>query len=911
MQGTQLYISVGVIFLILFPSTLTSLDPGKPIDQYLLGAWKMSDGLPSDTIRAITQTDDGYLWMAAGSKCILVRFDGLTFTPFKNECNQKIKNSTIYNMLLAENGVFWIGTANGLSQFQTQNGFFENFSGKDEIKENAILASYLDKQGRIWLGLDNGFLIRYKTGKFKAFDAKMGTKNNLINCILEDSKGNLWLGTSDCGLLKFHEGRLSRHSINGIEHHYSITSLYEDENGNLWVGTNCGLIKMDDSNAIAFTTKDGLSNNCITSILETQRGCLWFGTLNGLNRLKENFKDEVIIEKILDNDVITSLFQDREKNLWIGTNGSGLKCFKDCQIRTYTSGDGLNKDFLLSLFEDRDGDIWIGSSMGVNRFDGDKFTNLKSLQDKIILSIDGDKKGSIWMGDYGKGILRISDGQITYFSEDQGFMANYVVYIHCDSKNRMWFGTEKGLILYRNHQFKLYSLKDSPGSNIVVYIYEDQNHNLWLGTYDGLYMISFKGNHRDVRDIKKYLKGLLITSIYEEPEGSFWIGTDGEGLKLLQLEQNGNRWYSFQTEQGLASNKIYKIVGDDNQRLWMSSDQGIMAVDRMELNDMIRKKLPRFNCALYGLSDGMKNPECIYSAIKTGNNELWFATKKGIAVFRPDKMKKNLIPPSVIIEKVQVNRQVISKILNPSTFRNAHEIEIFFTAPTFIVPERVRFKFKLEGYDDRWHWLYPSQKRSARYKDLLPGNYRFNVIACNRDGIWNNIGDSFSFEISPSFYRGGLFKIFFSLSMLVLGLLLLFLLRNNTFFKKKYKNSSLDAIKTEKYVSRLVQLMDNEKLYKDNNLSLQLLAKKLSITPKLLSQLINEQLGKNYANFINHYRIEEAKQMLSDKRGKRFSILAIAYEVGFNSKAVFNRAFKKFTGMAPRDYRKSFASKKK
>lgn len=908
MQGIQFYLMAVILFLSFLPLPLVSLDPGKAIDQYLMDEWKIPDGLPANTIRAITQTPDGFLWLGVGSNFVLVRFDGITFKVFKNETNQQIKNSTIYDFFLEKKGTLLIGSSKGLTRFHPQQGDFKTFPVKNGIQGNGMLCICEDMKGNLWIGSDDGYLNRFKNGTFTAFNATMGIENNWVSSILEDDKGNLWLGTAESGLLEYQYGKLVKHPIKGIDNHYSITCLFEDPKGILWIGTNKGLIKINHTTPTFYTTREGLSNNIITFIIEDHDGSLWVGTLNGINRLKKGLHGETIIEKYLENNLITCLFEDREKSLWIGTSGSGMKRLRDCQVKTYTTADGLNNDFVLSLYEDRNGDIRTGSFVGVNRFNGKNFVKFDPISDHVIIAISEDQKGNLWIGTYGKGLVRVVGKETITYSEKDGFTSNYVTVIHRDSKNRTWFGTDKGVFLYHHGHFKSYSFPDGPWSNIIAFIYEDEYQNMWIGTADGLRILSLKDEELNTKNSKTLLKGTHVTSIYQDPSGIFWLGTNGAGLKRISMTIGGVEIFSYQLEQGLNSNKIYQILEDENERLWMSSDRGIIKVSRKELDDLAKGNLHKINCVLYGVSDGMKNPECLYSAIKTRNNELWFATKKGIAVFQPDKMKINKLPPPVTIEKIIVDSQVIPKNKEDRPFRGVTDIEFHFTAPTFIAPGKVKFKTKLEGYDNQWHLVSPGQKRIAAYSDLPPGEYRFKVIAGNRDGIWNNTGDSFSFTIKRYFYQGIFFKISIFIFALVIGMIIFYFLRKHPFLEKsrrKYKTSILDPEKAERYLKKLFYVIEVEKIYKDEELSLQSLAEKLSIPPRELSQVINERLDMNYSNFINSYRIEEAKNLLFAPGENDHSILDIAYEVGFNSKAVFNRAFKKFTGMTPSQFRKN------
>jgi len=897
-----------ILFLSFLPLPLVSLDPGKSIDQYLMEEWKIPDGLPANTIRAIIQTPDGFLWLGVGNNFVLARFDGITFKVFKNETNLDIKNSIIYDFFLDKKGMLWIGSSGGLTRFHPQQGDFKTFSIKDGIQGNGMLCICEDMKGNLWIGSEEGYLNRFKNGTFTAVNATMGIESNWVSSVLEDNKGSLWLGTGESGLLEYQYGKLVKHPFKGINNYYSITRLFEDTKGILWIGTNKGLIKINHTTPTFYTTRQGLSNNHITDMIEDHDGSLWVGTLNGINRLRKGPPGNTIIEKYLDNNLITSIFEDKEKNLWIGTNGSGLKRLKDSQVKTYTTADGLDNDFLFSLFEDKKGNIWIGSCVGVNKFDGKSIVEFNLIPDHLITSINEDREGNLWIGTYGKGVVRVSGKETRAYTENDGYNGNYTYSIHCDSKNRTWFGTDKGLILYHHDHFKSYSFPGGLWSNIIAFIYEDEHQNMWVGTADGLRVLSLKDEEVNTKNSKTYLKGTLVTSIYEDPSGVSWVGTDASGLKRINITPHGDEIFSYQVEHGLSSNKIYKILEDENERLWMSSDLGIIKVSRKELEDLAKGSSQKINCVLYGVSDGMKNPECIYSAIKTRNNELWFATKKGIAIFNPGKMKVNKLPPPVVIEKIIVDRQLVPKNQDNPSFRGVSNIEFHFTAPTFIAPEKVKFKTKLEGYDNQWYLASPGQNRIAAYSDLPSGEYRFKVIAGSRDGIWNNTGDSFSFTIKRYFYQGALFKISFFLSPLFIGIVLFYLFRKHPWLKKfrrKYKPSTLEPEKVERYLKKLFYAIEIEKVYRDEDLSLQSLAEKLSIPPRELSQVINERLDMNYSNFINSYRIEEAKNLLFALGENDQSILDIAYEVGFNSKAVFNRAFKKFTGMTPSQFRKN------
>jgi AraC-like DNA-binding protein len=227
-----------------------------------------------------------------------------------------------------------------------------------------------------------------------------------------------------------------------------------------------------------------------------------------------------------------------------------------------------------------------------------------------------------------------------------------------------------------------------------------------------------------------------------------------------------------------------------------------------------------------------------------------------------------------------------------------------FTAPTFLSPEKIKFKYQLEGYDRNWILLQPGEDRNVHYKDLAPGTYTFRVTACNNDGVWNRTGNSMTFTLKPFFYETIFFKILVFLIFLALAAGGYFLYKKRPFEKaKKYKRSPLNPLYIKECINKLTYLMEIEKLYRDETISLQSLSEKLSISPHQLSQIINDELNKNFPDFINSYRIEEVKKLLSDPKGANQKILSMAFDVGFNTRVAFNNAFKKYTKMTPTQYK--------
>jgi len=440
----------------------------------------------------------------------------------------------------------------------------------------------------------------------------------------------------------------------------------------------------------------------------------------------------------------------------------------------------------------------------------------------------------------------------------------------------------------------------------VFVIREDKNKNIWIGHEKGLIMAP--AGDIDAPDIKTYLPGVTVTEIYEDSSGVFWVGTDADGLKRFEKGQ----WVSFPPNNGLKDKKIYNILEDDRENFWIGTQDGILKISKAELNDFAAGKIEQFQVTVFGLADGMINVVCRpvanNSAIKTDDGELWFGTLRGIAVVNPEKVYINRCPPPVVIKEAIFNYESISLASSGKSFTGIKDILFYFTAPSFASPERVKISYMLEGHDQAWNTIKSSSPRKAHYKKLPPGRYRFRVIACNSSGVWNNTGATFAFVLKPYFYQTPVFKIvaFITGLLIVIGSYLglkKFLYHRK--LRNKYRTSTLDPEKAEKCLKQLQRLMEVDKLYRDEELSLDSLAGKLAIAPRYLSQVVNEQFNKNLRDFLNEYRVAEAKEFLVRHGKNNHKILGIALEVGFNSKEVFNRAFKKHTGITPSEFLKA------
>jgi ligand-binding sensor domain-containing protein/AraC-like DNA-binding protein len=916
---------IGVIITaVLSCCQLWGLDPDKPVDRYLVDKWEVSDGIPSNTIISITQTPDGYLWIATTKG--LVRFDGLQFSTvhFSKAAGLEPGESPIPDALFVDReGTLWIGSSLGLTSYRYRTGQFNAFTSAHGITRDRIRRIKDDMRGNLWISFFASYVNRFSNGEFTKFNESHGLMCKKINAIVEDQKGNLLFGSRENGVFTYKDGKFLKYPVAGVDRdNINIINMVEDGKGELWIGTNNGLFRVFDRGTRRYGAGDGLADNYVTHIIEDSDRNLWVGTLKGLNRLKKKQDGTVGFERLLTPFLITCLFEDREKSVWIGTYNSGIKRLKDGKFISYAPLQAHRGEIFLSMFEDRHGDTWIGTLAGkLFRCRGSDF--IESIEPPAvsgagIASIVEDGEGNLWLGTIGKGIFQKKNGTFVQSTGREGLADNLVTSIARDSRGNLWFSTFDGVSVMRmppknNHALESFNSRDGLSGKVVHNVYEDKNQNIWIAADKGITIL--KDGKIAKESITHYLPGISVTCIYEDlsaanaetGEGVYWIATHGAGLK--RFNPGEGTVVSYTTANGMCTDFIYQFFADPQENFWLMSDSGILRVSKKELNRFAGGGVDRINCTSFGVSDGLKSMEfnnefSRHSAIKTGGGEFWFVTKKGVSIVNPQKIQINKVPPPVVIEAVFLGERSIPLHREVYEFKGVTDLRIHFTAPTFLSPGKIKFKYRLEGFDNQWIFLPRGNERRARYQNLEPGTYTFKVTASNYEGVWNRTGASMRFIIKPRFHETFFFKVLIILICIVLAAAAFFIYKKRPFKRQeKYKGSPLTPQFADECIKKLTFLMEIEKLYRDADISLQILAEKLSVSAHLLSQILNEKLNRNFSDFVNYYRIEEAKQILASTGGDRMKVIAVAFEVGFNTKVAFYNAFKKYTKMTPSQYR--------
>lgn len=913
----------GIIIFLLFFSPSWAVDPDKSLDQYLVDHWDTSNGLPSNLIHAITQTPDGYLWIATNKG--LVHFDGISFSPvsFAQKEEAAAGQNTIPEALYPDrSGTLWIGGNACLMSYDYQTRRFTTYTAANGLGSGEIRRLLKDMNGNLWIGFISNSLNRFSDNRFTSFNDSDPMKGKTINAIVEDRTGNLLIGIRDNGVFQYQDGKFVPYPLTGLKGF--LVNMREDHKGSLWVSTSEGLLKKTGNTVETFTTAHGLSVPHTTDILEDSLHTIWIGSTKGLNRFRTGPGGSTGFEHILEAHVIVCLFEDREGSLWVGSYDSGLFRLKDRKFNYYIPVYTAAGEVFFSMCRDTQGYTWIGTDNGklyrIRDNGSTELINIPGISGAGISAVSIDNEGTLWVGTNGKGVFQRKYGNFYHYTKRDGLSDDLVTVIFTDSRGNVWFGTFNGAGVFHPSRNTLDILDSRNGlkGRKVYGICEDNAGNLWIGTDDGVTVLT--DGKTGTGNITHYLEGVTVTWIYEDPAPPdssgpvYWLATHGAGLKRLQLNDNAVTTYT--TSQGMTTDFIYRFFEDRLGYFWLMSDSGILRVSKTELDRLARGEVEMIDCISFDEADGLISPEfnnpfSRHSAFSTPNDELWFLTKKGISIVNPETVRINKLPPTVVVEEAIFNETPVPLPLDEKagTFKDIDGVQFSFTATTLLSAEKVTFKYRLEGVDEKWIFLPPRKERVVRYENLEPGTYTFRVTACNADGVWNDTGAVVTFTLGRSFSRTFLFKI-------ILFLLIAGLLATGFFFYKKRSSQKEEGVETESKASLLARpfvdecikklkyLMEVEKVYRDETLSLRPLADRMSIPYYQLSQILNDELKRSFPDFINYYRIEEAKEILKRPGMAEIKITVLAYEVGFNSMTAFYKAFKKQTGLTPNQYKK-------
>ncbi len=763
------------LICLLFASSARPAPLAVEFDElgYAYQRWTSAEGLPQNTINAIIQTRDGYLWLATYGG--LTRFNGSEFKVFDQATNEGLLSNRIVSLYEDPEGVLWIGHEyEGVNAYA--DGKFRAFTPKDGMPSGSVQAILKDASGTIWVGTEEG-LGRWRDGRWTRFDGFDGLPVEDVRALSTDREGGVWVGTAR-GLARYVEGRFEQLMADDGIPPGGVHSFFEDAEG-LWIGVTEGLVQYSE----------GVFENRLMAGDLPQRPYSSRSLARGLDRTlwavsappdhffrfrevlpgepgRATWRREIV--KLPQSFKAWSTFVDREGSLWVGTIGDGLLRLRHQPIRRYTTEDGLPAAEPRVVAADGEGGLWIGfgcAGPGLIRFAGglaeDFATAVTEGLPVCASALLLDRRGVLWIGGSdadGARLTRFEDGAELMSYED-GVLKRRV---HADSlpgrniqalledrDGGLWVGTAGAGIVHLppGEPAVTYTTREGLVHDHVHFLLQDRAGAVWIGTNTGLSRLE-NGLLTNITADDGLSPG-MVRAIYQDGDDMLWIGTYGGGLSRIAAGEI----FRYTIADGLFDNVVSTILEDQRGRLWMLGNSGLFYAGREDLNAVAEGQAEMVFSVSFATAEGMvegtggSQP----AGSRTEDGRLWFPTIDGLATIDAQNFRIDEEPPPVVIERLAINGKSVPPAAHFEVAPGNRDLEIHYAGLSFLAPERLRYRYLLEGYET--DWVEVGDRRLAHYTNLPPGQYTFRVSVANHHGVWNESGASISFVLVPFFWE--------------------------------------------------------------------------------------------------------------------------------------------------------------
>jgi signal transduction histidine kinase/ligand-binding sensor domain-containing protein/CheY-like chemotaxis protein len=753
-----------IVFAVLFIGLATSArvvarGSFQEPEWYAGNAYRQSQGLPQSTVLSGMQTSDGYIWI--GTRGGLARFDGVHFTVFDEHGRDSLRDNEVWALAEGDDSSVWIGTYGGGLSW-CKDGRLTTYTTKDGLVNDFITAILADHDGGVWVATDGG-LSHFTKGRFTNYVASDGLTNVELKALYAEDDGTLLIGTTKGALVRLQDHRFRPVSIDGPTPQAAITAIVGDRDANLWIGAIDGLYRVRAGRSTRYTAANGLGSTSINALHVDRDGTVWIGTEDGLVRYDRHHETfHSLAEAATSVRSVTTIFSDHEGSLWIGSRNDGLVRMNQGLFVTYSTTEGLADDTVTAVLQDKNGDIWIGTANGLSRLRGGEISTFRvndPMSGNRIAALAEDRAGHFWVA-FEPGVYQL---EIDPACPQRPCAYSFVPLtdiprlhmrdIYEDRSGTIWMASNSdGVLRYKDHQLTTFTTRNGLSHNAVRGIVQDQDGNMWIATRGGG-LDRWKDGRFTAYTERDGLASDLVQALYLDQENVLWIATR-RGVNRLK----DGRLTTYHPNMGLYADHVYGFMDDDQGNMWMTCSKGVFRVRKQQLTDFAEGRTTSVSSVAYGFAHGLKSTVGSVAShpviFKTTDGRMWFATIRGAAVIDPRKLSTNLLPPPLHIDTMTVDGR-------PFGSHDSHDageappgrgdIAIQYTAPSFLAPERVRFKYQLEGYDA--NWVDAGDRRAAYYSNIPPGHYTFRVLAANADGIWNETGASIAFTLQPHAYQ--------------------------------------------------------------------------------------------------------------------------------------------------------------
>src|SRR5215471_8639698 len=731
-----------------------ALDPSLDINQYAHTAWTVREGFSKGAIISIAQTPDGYIWL--GTEFGLLRFDGARTVAGQPPGGQHLSSNQIFSLLTARDGTLWIGTAQGLASWK--DGKLTQYP---ELAGRQIFALLEDHEGSVWAtgnAVTIGKLCAIRHGIVQCYGEDGSLGRGAFN-LFEDSKGNLWAGVKDglwrwrpgppkfyplagepdgiqalgedtdgallvgwkSSLYRFIGGKTNPYLPPRTGPHFQARRILRDYDGGLWIGcANQGLLHFHQGRIEVLAQSQGLSGDSVNALFEDREGSIWIATINGLDRFRDFAASTLTQKQGLSSAYVDAVLADRNGSVWLSTH-NGLNRWKNGQVNNYPIGRGkrgvIPNDLPKSLFLDHNGRLWVSTPGGLGYLDNGRFIPLNALPGGAVLSMAQGRAGNLWVANEQNGLFRVSpQREVRKISWDELGHKDHASVLAADpARGGLWIGFFLGGMAYfSDGQIRAsYTTADGLGEGRISGFQFDHSGTLWIGTEGGLSRL--KDAHIATLTSKNGLPCDTVNWEMEDNAHSFWLSMPCGLVRITRAEVDA---WAAAVDQSKDANRTVQVTVFD-------SSDGVRSL----------------------ASGGHLSPQ----VTKSPDGKLWFVTWDGISVVDSKHLRFNSLPPPVHVEQITANgtsHDAASQLRLPPHVR---DLKIDYTALSFVAPEKVLFRYKLEGFDRDWRQA--GTRRQAFYTNLPPRDYRFRVAATNNSGVWNEEGASFEFSIAPAYYQ--------------------------------------------------------------------------------------------------------------------------------------------------------------
>ncbi len=726
-------------------------------DDFVVETWRTDAGLPHNSVTAVLQTRDGYLWL--GTSNGLARFDGVRFSTFRAMDHPGLRSNHILCLCEDREGILWAGTAEG-GLVRCDKDQFASVTSSDGLASDTILCVEPDRAGGLWVGTDAG-LNHLRNGQVDGFFQAEALADDPVYALCQPHRSPVLLATPK-GLYQLRQERAVPYEAPGIEavRGSIFRCLHADYSQVVWAGGEAGLIRLQPTGSVSTVPPSQIQGATVLALIKSRDNTFWVGTSAG------DLYQVAATPGALDARLVwrfpgpaAALCEDQEGNLWVGTTDNGLHRLKRRQLRWIPFAEALGGTGVSSIFETAGGELrLLAANNDLYRCkDGglDRLPRLPLTEGVVVQTVCATGPDELWLGTRSDGLLKCAGGAVRQFSEREGLSDSQVSVLCASPEGGLWVGTRNGGLNYLSEQ--KVSRFNTPwgfaGAAACALVLDRQN-TLWIGTSgDGLYRLT-EGRFVGYTQTDGLPSG-YIGALLPDADHCLWIGTAGGLCRLKQ-----DRIAVFPGPNRLTKEAIVQLRDDSEGNLWVGSSSGLYRFRKEQLNDYADGVARFLDVVAYGREDGLPLIQCVPQvqspSLPGRQSGLWFATAKGLVVSDSPSLRWNTVPPQVTLEAVFIENEPVPLSDLVRVPPGKRSLRFQFTALSLTAPGKVAFRYQLEGLDQDWSEVTDS--RSARYPEVAPGDYRFRVVARNNDGVWNETGASVALVVAPFWWATPWFR---------------------------------------------------------------------------------------------------------------------------------------------------------